>query len=109
MYRDVKQWQDIRHRVLKCGVSKRQILRETGVSWHTLTKILKFPLPQPYKRRKGTQPKPPSLTRSHRRKDQIWCDVLEALATASANDARTIVSAVSVLKPNQVNVSNQRK
>jgi hypothetical protein len=33
-------WADIRHRVLVPGVSKRQILQETGLHWTTLEKIL---------------------------------------------------------------------
>ena len=40
MYRNMKQWNEIRHRVLIQGVSKRQILRETGMHWTTLDKIL---------------------------------------------------------------------
>jgi lambda repressor-like predicted transcriptional regulator len=33
-------WSEIRHRVLVEGVSKRQVLRETGLHWSTLEKIL---------------------------------------------------------------------
>ena len=40
MNRNMKQWNEIRHRVLIQGVSKRQILRETGMLWTTLDKIL---------------------------------------------------------------------
>ena len=36
----MKQWNEIRHRVLIQGISKRQILRETGMHWTTLEKIL---------------------------------------------------------------------
>jgi len=36
----MKQWLDIRRRVFKQGISKRQILRETGMHWRTLEKIL---------------------------------------------------------------------
>ena len=44
----MKQWQEIRHRVLKQGVSKRQILRETGMHWQTLEKILEHSSPPGY-------------------------------------------------------------
>src|SRR5262249_36990397 len=40
---------DIRRRVLVEGVSKRQILRETGMHWRTLEKILAHPEPPPYR------------------------------------------------------------
>ena len=46
----MKQWQEIRHRVLKQGVSKRQILRETGMHWQTLEKILEHSSPSGYRR-----------------------------------------------------------
>jgi len=46
MYRDVKQWQDIRYQVLECGVSKRQVMRATGISWTILAKILTSPYSQ---------------------------------------------------------------
>ena len=36
----MEQWADIRRRILHEGVSKRQILRETGMHWTTLEKIL---------------------------------------------------------------------
>jgi transposase len=48
----MKQWQEIRHRVLKQGVSKRQILRETGMHWQTLEKILEHSSPPGYYRQK---------------------------------------------------------
>ena len=38
MYRDMEEWIRIRQRVLREGVSKRQILRETGMHWATLEK-----------------------------------------------------------------------
>ena len=44
MYRDMEQWTRIRVRV-KDGESKRQILRETGMHWRTLEKILSNPAP----------------------------------------------------------------
>jgi len=36
VYRDMQQWADIRRRVLQEAVSKREILRETGMPWTTL-------------------------------------------------------------------------
>jgi len=46
----MNQWMEIRHRVLKQGVSKRQILRETGMHWQTLEKILEHSSPPGYRR-----------------------------------------------------------
>jgi transposase len=42
-------WADIRRRVLVENVSKRQILRETGMHWRTLEKILAHPEPPAYR------------------------------------------------------------
>ena len=50
MYRDMQQWTDIRKRVLLEGVSKRQVLRETGMHWTTLEKILAHSEPPGYQR-----------------------------------------------------------
>ena len=50
-------WEDIRRRVLVEGVHKRQILRETGIHWQTLEKILNNSVPPGYKLSKE-RPKP---------------------------------------------------
>jgi len=44
-------WLEIRQRVLRQGVSKRQVLRETGLHWSTLEKILHYGSPPGYQRR----------------------------------------------------------
>jgi transposase len=59
VYRDMDQWTEIRQRVLRDGVSKRQIMRETGMHWDTLKKILGHPSPPGYKRSK--LPKKPKI------------------------------------------------
>lgn len=46
----MEQWVQIRQRVLREGVSKRQILRETGMHWTTLEKILEHSSPPGYQR-----------------------------------------------------------
>jgi transposase len=43
-------WHAIRRRVLVEGVSKRQVLRETGLHWQTLNKILRHSVPPGYRR-----------------------------------------------------------
>jgi len=58
VYRDMEQWERIRYRVLREGISKRQILRETGMHWQTLEKILNHPRPPGYRLKEGRkQPK----------------------------------------------------
>jgi len=52
VYRNMDQWIEIRQRVLRDGVSKRQILRETGMHWKTLERILDNPSPPGYQRTK---------------------------------------------------------
>ena len=46
----MQQWMEIRRRILVEGVSKRQILRETGMHWRTLEKILEHDQPPGYRR-----------------------------------------------------------
>jgi transposase len=53
------QWIAIRRRVLVEGVSKRQILRETGMHWRTLEKILCHRQPPGYRRTEP--PKKPTI------------------------------------------------
>jgi transposase len=57
VYTDMQMWTQIRRRVLVEGVSKRQILRETGLHWKTLEKILTFSEPPGY-RLKAVRPQP---------------------------------------------------
>ena len=52
MYTDMEQWATIRRRVLVEGVSKRQVLRETGMHWTTLEKILNHSRPLGYRMRR---------------------------------------------------------
>ena len=53
MYRNMEQWLEIRKRVLREGISKRQILRETGMHWTTLEKILQHSSPPEYQRNRA--------------------------------------------------------
>ena len=45
----MEQWSEIRRRVLVEGVSRGQILRETGMHWRTLKKILTHSQPPGYR------------------------------------------------------------
>ncbi len=51
----MQQWAEIRRRVLVEGVSRRQILRETGMHWKTLRKILEHSGPPGYRQ---SEPRP---------------------------------------------------
>lgn len=53
----MEQWSEIRHRVEREGVSQRQILRETGMHWRTLKKILEHSSPPPFNRGPRKKPK----------------------------------------------------
>ena len=48
----MRMWEEIRRRVHREGVSKREILRETGMHWMTLEKILAHPEPPGYRQAK---------------------------------------------------------
>jgi len=52
MYRNMNDWAEIRRRVLAGGVSRRQILRETGMHRKTLKKILEHSEPPGYRQQK---------------------------------------------------------
>ncbi len=51
MYKDMEGWTEIRLRVLRGESSKREILRETGMHWRTLEKILQYSEPPGYRLR----------------------------------------------------------
>ena len=57
VYRDMDEWTEIRYKVLRLGVSKREILRQTGLHWKTLEKILAHPAPPAFGRRSWPKPK----------------------------------------------------
>ena len=52
MYTNMEDWIRIRKRVLVKGVSKRKILKETGMHWTTLEKVLAHDSPPGYRRSK---------------------------------------------------------
>jgi transposase len=57
MYSDMKQWCEIRQKILVEGRSKRSVLREYGLHWSTLQKILEHSAPPGYQS-KEERPKP---------------------------------------------------
>ena len=50
MYTDMEMWRDIRRRVLVEGESKRAILRQYGIHFSTLRKILSHSEPPGYRK-----------------------------------------------------------
>jgi hypothetical protein len=46
MYRDLVQWSKIRNRILVKGISRKQIVRESGISSKTVSKVLVNTHPQ---------------------------------------------------------------
>jgi hypothetical protein len=53
MYTDLTQWTRIRRCVLAGGVSQKQIARQTGISRSTIRKMIGFPIPPGYRRKKA--------------------------------------------------------
>jgi transposase len=67
MCRDVVQWSKIRHRILVQGISRRQVVRETGISWQTVSKMLAHTHPQPHApRRRNYRKLGPHIASIHR-------------------------------------------
>ena len=57
MYCDVRQWRQIRRRVLEQGVPKRRVSAETGIGRKTINKMLAHEQPPGYRRRRSRYPK----------------------------------------------------
>ncbi len=57
VFRKMEQWCQIRQRVLREGVSIRQIQRETGLHFETIKKILAHSLPPEFQCPERLQPK----------------------------------------------------
>jgi transposase len=53
MYRKVTEWARVRRRILTGGVSQRQVVRETGISRSVVRKMVAFPVPPGYRKRKA--------------------------------------------------------
>jgi hypothetical protein len=83
MYRNMRQWTEIRRRVLVEGVSQRQTLRETGMHWSTLKKILTNTAPSSYHQ---TQPRPQPKIGPYRERLQ---QILTADRALSRNQRHT--------------------
>jgi hypothetical protein len=49
VYADMEDWTKIRRQVLVEGVAKRQVLRDTGMHWQTLNKMLTHSSPPGYR------------------------------------------------------------
>ena len=57
MYTEMEQWKSIRMQVLRGEVSKREVIKRTGMHWSTLEKILRHSEPPGY-RMNQERPKP---------------------------------------------------
>jgi transposase len=57
MYCDVRQWRQIRRRILEQRVPKKRVSAETGISRQTINKMLAHAQPPGYRRRQSRYPK----------------------------------------------------
>ena len=57
MYRDIRQWREIRRRILEKGAPKKRVSAETGISRKTINKMLAHEQPPGYRRRRSRYPK----------------------------------------------------
>jgi transposase len=57
MYRDIRQWGEIRRRILEKGAPKKRVSAETGISRKTINKMLAHEQPPGYRRRPSRYPK----------------------------------------------------
>ena len=83
----MEQWSEIRRRVLVEGVSQRQILRETGMHWETLQKILNNSEPPGYRQ---SQPRPCKKLGPYRPKIELILREDQALPRKQRHTAKRI-------------------
>ncbi len=57
MYCDIRQWREIRRRILEKGTPKKRVSAETGISRKTINKMLAHEQPPGYRRRRSRYPK----------------------------------------------------
>jgi transposase len=57
MYCDIRQWRQIRRRILEQGAPKKRVSAETGISRKTINKMLAHEQPPGYRRRRSKYPK----------------------------------------------------
>jgi len=87
MYTDMEQWSEIRRRVLVEGVSQRQIIRETGLHWETLQKILTHSEPPGYRQ---SQPRPCQKLGPYRSRIELILGEDQALPRKQRHTAKRI-------------------
>ena len=83
----MQQWSEIRRRVLVEGVSQRQIIRETGMHWETLQKILQHSEPPGYRQR---QKRPSKKLGPYRPKIELILQEDQALPRKQRHTAKRI-------------------
>ena len=79
MKTDMQWWTDIRRQVLVEGVSQREVLRERGIHWTTLEKVLTHSAPPGYRR--SRRPARPKLGPYLGRIEQILSQLLPPVPT----------------------------
>lgn len=98
MHNDVTQWIDIRNRVLVDKCSKRQVIRETGLSWKTLQKMLAHPFPPAHKR-KGVCKSASSVRDSRAATKESIKNILDFIAQADPAGVKAILHCVASINP----------
>ena len=87
MYADMDEWTEIRKRVLLGGESKRAILRETGMHWRTLEKILAHSEPPGYRQ---SQPRKKPMIGPHIKRIEQWLEEDRELPKKQRHTAKRI-------------------
>ena len=87
MYDDMDEWAEIRKRVLIGGESKRAILRETGMNWRTLEKILAHSEPPGYRQ---SRPRKKPMIGPHIKRIEQWLEEDRQLPKKQRHTAKRI-------------------
>lgn len=88
MFSDPVQWQRIRTEILINGVSRREMMRRTGLCWQTIAKIVAYESPPGY-RRKST-----AHRSENQKKKSGWDDVIRIIVSGRVRNARQMIAAI---------------
>ena len=97
------QWQRIRTEILVNGISRREMMRRTGLCWQPIARIVAYESPPGY-RRKNTARKS-----KNQKKKSDWDDVIRIIASGQVRNARQMIAALQGTGDQKITSSKLKK